>query len=76
MRKFWSLFWKIFGVALLVMFFTAIVTGIVKHSLAPVYTILQWTLAYGLGLCGIMGFVIVPLEMYLEDRSQKKRSSP
>jgi hypothetical protein len=73
MHKWWSFFWKFFGAALLAMFFAGIVAGVVKHSTALVYAITQQVLALGLGVCGIIALVVIPLDMYLEDRKLRKR---
>lgn len=72
MRTFWSFFWKLFGVVLLIMLCAGIVSGIISHSIEAVYAAVQRTLAIGLGICGIIGFVVVPIELYLEDRRQRR----
>lgn len=72
MNIFWSLFWKFFGAVLIVILFIAVVSGIVKHSAELTYTIVQQTFAVALGICGFIGFVAVPIELYLEDRSQRR----
>ena len=72
MNLFWSLFWKIFGVVLIVLLLTAVVAGIVTHSATFTYTIIQQTFAVAIGICGFIGFVIVPIELYLADRNQRR----
>jgi mannose/fructose/N-acetylgalactosamine-specific phosphotransferase system component IIC len=72
MHIFWSLFWKIFGAVLIVILCIAVGSGIVTHSAELTYTIVQRTLAIAMGICGFIGFVVVPVELYLEDRSQRR----
>ncbi|MDR2537292.1 MAG: hypothetical protein LBC46_03190 [Treponema sp.] len=72
MDKFWSLFWKLFGVSLLVAFAIGIILGIAQHSIAIVYSFGQAILASGLGISGIIGLFVMPVQLYLEYRSSHK----
>ena len=72
MNFFWFLFWRIFGAALIIMLIGGCVLGIVKQSSDIVYTIVQQTMAVGLGVCGTIGLVVIPIEMYFEDRNQRR----
>jgi hypothetical protein len=72
MDKFWSLFWKLFGVSLLVALAIGVILGIVQHSGALIYSFSQIVVAVGLGITGIIGLVVVPIEMYFEDRARGK----
>jgi hypothetical protein len=47
-----------------------VVLGIVKHSVDTAYIIVQQTIAVALSVCGFIGFVIIPIEMYFEERKQ------
>jgi hypothetical protein len=71
MEQFWKLFWKLFGAALLAGFAIAIILGITRHSIDITYTIIQQSLAAALGVCGIIGFIVVPIELFLEGRKQR-----
>jgi hypothetical protein len=71
MNKFWSLFWKLFGAALLIVLFIGCMLGIIQHSVTIVYETFQMTMAVGMGVCGIIGIVVIPIELYVEDRIQK-----
>jgi hypothetical protein len=68
----WSLFWKIFGAALALMFITGCILGIIKQSSAIVYQTVRLTMAAGLGVCGIIGMLVIPVEMYFEDRAERR----
>ncbi|MDR3343675.1 MAG: hypothetical protein LBT14_13020 [Treponema sp.] len=72
MDKYWSLFWKLFGVALLVALVIGITLGILQHSGAVIYSFIQSIIAFGLGITGIIGLVVVPIAMYFEDRASRK----
>ncbi|MDR0376352.1 MAG: hypothetical protein LBH70_01000 [Spirochaetaceae bacterium] len=71
MEKFWSVFWRAFGTAILVAFVIGIIAGLVSRSPEVTYSVVQKTLAVGLGVCGFIGFGVVPATMYFEDRSTK-----
>ncbi|MDR2096308.1 MAG: hypothetical protein LBP76_12455 [Treponema sp.] len=71
MEQFWNFFWKLFGAALLIMFVAGGILGIINRSAETAYTFVQQTIAVALGLCGFIGFVVVPIEMYIEDRKQR-----
>ena len=72
MNRFWSLFWKLFGVSLLVAFVIGIIIGIVQHSLAFVSSFSRAIFALGLGISGVIGFLVVPIHLYFEDRASRK----
>ncbi|MDR0557099.1 MAG: hypothetical protein LBG43_04415 [Treponema sp.] len=75
MERFWNIFWKIFGVAILIALSVGIIGGIVMHSANFTYTLAQQIFAVALGISGIIGFMVVPVEMYLEDRIQRKKDN-
>ncbi|MDR0707655.1 MAG: hypothetical protein LBF60_07255 [Treponema sp.] len=75
MERFWNIFWKIFGAVILIALVVSLIGGIVMHSASFTYTLIQQTFAVALGVSGIIGFLIVPLEMYLEDRNQRKKDN-
>jgi hypothetical protein len=72
MNKFWSLFWKLFGVSLLMAFVIGLLLGIVQHSAAIIYSFSRTIMAVGLGISGVIGIVVVPAQLYLEDRASRK----
>jgi hypothetical protein len=75
MEKFWSLFWTLFGASLLVALVIGIILGIVQHSVARIYSFGRSIFAFGLGISGIIGFFVVPVQMYFEDRARSKGES-
>jgi uncharacterized membrane protein len=68
MEKFWNIFWKLFGLSLLLTVIVGIIMGFVFHSTGVAYAVIQGTFAVGSGLCGLIGLVVVPVEMFFEDR--------
>lgn len=70
MDKWWSWFWKFFGGAFGIAFAGAIVFGLVNHSPESIYTNVQKIIALGLGVCGVIGLAVVPLELYFGDLKQ------
>ncbi|MDR2176681.1 MAG: hypothetical protein LBP20_01400 [Treponema sp.] len=74
MERFWNIFWKGFGIIIIALLAAGAAGGIIIQSTDFAYTVIQRTMAIGLGICGLIGFVVVPLEMYLEDRSQTKKA--
>jgi hypothetical protein len=71
MKKFWNIFWKAFVGLLALIVIAAIVIGVVLHSSETVFIILRATFSLGLGLCGVIGFIVVPIEMYVEYHQTK-----
>lgn len=69
MDKFWSLFWRLFGIALLAALAVGIALGVIRHSAVIIVTFIRAIIAIGLGITGIIGGVVVPIEMYCEDRA-------
>jgi hypothetical protein len=68
MEKFWNIFWKTFGSALFLALIIGMVIGLVFRSTGITYSVIQGTIAVGLGVCGLIGLVVVPVEMFIEDR--------
>ncbi|MDR1219244.1 MAG: hypothetical protein LBK73_06485 [Treponema sp.] len=75
MERFWNIFWKIFGATILIALSIGVIGGIAIHSANFTYTMVQQTFAVALGISGIIGFIVVPVEMYLEDRNQRKKDN-
>jgi hypothetical protein len=55
-----------------VAFAIGIFLGIVQHSAAVVYSFSRTVIAVGLGVAGVIGLVVVPIEMYFEDRASRQ----
>jgi putative effector of murein hydrolase len=72
MKKFWNIFWKVFGTLTILTLIIGIIIGFASHSAGTTYTVIQGTIAVGLGLCGIIGIIVVPVEMFLEERAKGK----
>jgi hypothetical protein len=73
MERLWNIFWKIFGAAILIVLSIGIIGGIVIHSASFAYTMVLRTFAGALGISGIIGYLVVPAEMYLVDRNRRKK---
>ncbi|MDR1985654.1 MAG: hypothetical protein LBP88_01610 [Treponema sp.] len=70
MEKLWHIFWKVFGSALLLTVMAGIIIGFVFGSTEVGYKVVQGAIAVGLGVCGLIGFVVVPAELFLQDRAK------
>jgi hypothetical protein len=68
MKKFWSVFWKLFGISLVLAIVTGVIMGLVSRSGEVIYAVVMGTVAAGFGVCGIIGLAIIPVEMFFEDR--------
>ncbi|MDR0589467.1 MAG: hypothetical protein LBG25_02865 [Spirochaetaceae bacterium] len=75
MDKFWSWFWKFFGAACGGAFVVSIIWGIAHHSGAVTYAAVQKIIALGLGICGIIGIVVVPMDLYFRDRADSMKNN-
>jgi ABC-type Fe3+ transport system permease subunit len=71
MKKFWKIFWISLGIAVVAALVLAVILGLVNHSAEITSTIVKQTMAIVLGICGIIGFVVVPLDLYLADKKQR-----
>ncbi|MDR2793469.1 MAG: hypothetical protein LBB61_07375 [Treponema sp.] len=74
MKKFWSLFWRLFGAALVMAVVIGCIIGIIGHSTRIIYNTIQYTFVTGMGICGVIGFAVIPIELYFEDRNQEKEN--
>jgi uncharacterized membrane protein len=70
MEKIWNIFWKLFGVLMLLAVASAIIMGFVSHSAAAAFAGIQKTIVAGFGICGFIGLVVVPVEMFFTHRAQ------
>jgi uncharacterized membrane protein len=75
MKQFWNKFWKIFGAAVAAAVIISVVLGIVNNSAGFAYTMIRQIIAAALGVCGIIALVVVPVEMYIEDRRHKEQGN-
>ena len=74
MNKFWSLFWKHFGLMLLEAFFIGIILGITFHSIEIFSRFVLTLVALGMGICGFIALFVVPIGLYFEDWVSRKRN--
>jgi hypothetical protein len=74
MNQFWNIFWKLFGAVMLVPLVTGVIGGIITQSADFTSAVIRGTFAAALGVCGIIGFGVIPIEMYLEDRNRRKNT--
>jgi hypothetical protein len=74
MDKVWSWFWKIFGCALVAAFVVSIILGIAMHSGSVTYAILKGTFVVGIGICGVIGILMVPIELYFSDKAARGKN--
>jgi hypothetical protein len=74
MNRFWSIFWKIFGMIVLVALIVAGIAGIVTQSVKIMYRIAQISLVSATGICGVIGLT-VPIGLYLDERKRKEEKS-
>jgi O-antigen ligase len=70
--RFWNVFWKIFGAVTLVLFAVSLIGGAVTRSADFASTLAMRTFAAAMGVCGFIAFVVVPVEMYFEDRRRRR----
>jgi hypothetical protein len=70
MEKFWSIFWKFFSASLVLAIITGIIISFVFHSTGTAYVVVQGAFAMGLGICGLAAFIVIPVQMFVEDRTQ------
>jgi hypothetical protein len=75
MEKFWSWFWKLFGAAMAAALVINIILGIVWNSAKFVYQAVQTVFIVGIGICGLIGMIVVPIELYVTDRINRAKNA-
>jgi LDH2 family malate/lactate/ureidoglycolate dehydrogenase len=70
MEKLWVVFWKGFGISLLLTVMAGIIIGFISRSVEVTYRVVQGAIVVGLGVCGLIGFVVVPGELFFQDRAK------
>jgi hypothetical protein len=67
-----NLFWKIFRIILVIALGLILVAGCALafyyHSAAIFYRAVLYVFVISLGVCGITALVIVPIDLYIEDK--------
>jgi hypothetical protein len=74
MEKFWSWFWKLFAAAIAVALVVSIILGIAQGSFNILYDVAQKIIIVAIGICGVIGFVVVPVELYITDRINRAKN--
>jgi predicted RND superfamily exporter protein len=75
MNKIWLFFWKFFAAALIAALAVSVILGIVNNSSEVAYAIAQKVMVVGIGVCGIIGIIVVPVELYLIDRAERGKNN-
>jgi ABC-type multidrug transport system permease subunit len=75
MENFWSWFWKLFAAALAAALVISIILGMAQGSFNIVANIAQKIIIVSIGICGIIGFVVVPIELYITDRISRSKNN-
>jgi hypothetical protein len=71
MKRFWNIFWKVFGIAVVAIFAAAGVIGLITQSASLAYLIIQRTFVVALAICGTIG-LFVPVGLYFDDRNARR----
>ncbi|MDR0639028.1 MAG: hypothetical protein LBG27_09060 [Spirochaetaceae bacterium] len=74
MNRFWSIFWKVFGIVVLGALVVSVIAGIVTQSVEIMYEIAQKSLVSALGIAGMIGLT-VPIGLYFDERKHKEEKS-
>jgi hypothetical protein len=68
------MFWKIFGTVVLAALVVGVVGGVIMRSVDFTYIMMQRTLVAAMGIFGLVGFGVIPVEMYLVDKSRRNKA--
>jgi uncharacterized membrane protein YraQ (UPF0718 family) len=71
MKRFWNIFWKVFGIAVVAIFAAAGIIGLITQSASLAYIIIQRTFIVALAVCGTIG-LFVPVGLYFGDRNARR----
>ncbi|MDR0525781.1 MAG: hypothetical protein LBG90_07920 [Spirochaetaceae bacterium] len=68
MKLYWKIFWRTLGILLgLVVIGSCVVSGYLK-SVGILYQTIQLAFTVGFGACGLAALIVVPIELYFEDK--------
>ncbi|MDR3115103.1 MAG: hypothetical protein LBU25_06240 [Treponema sp.] len=70
MEKLWYIFWRVFAISILLTIMVGILIGFISRSVETAYRVVQGAIVVGLGMCGLIGFVVVPVELFFQDRAK------
>lgn len=73
MNKAWSLFWKIFGIALVIALAVSIILGLARHSGGLIAYMAQRIMVIGTGICGFIAIAVIPIELYFTDKADRAK---
>jgi hypothetical protein len=73
MNRFWSIFWKVFGIIVLGDPAVSGIAGFVTQSANTMHQIAQKSLASAMGICGAIGLT-VPIGLFLDERKRKEEN--
>jgi uncharacterized membrane protein len=74
MDKVWSVFWKFFLIVIVAAVIVSIILGIERQSSALAADLLQKTMVIAMGICGVIGIAVVPVELYFTDRANRVKN--
>jgi hypothetical protein len=52
-----------------------IILGIARNSAEFVYQAVQTVFIIGIGICGLIGMIVVPIELYVTDRISRAKNA-
>lgn len=74
MDKFWSVFWKLFAAACVAVLVLSVILGIVFRSVQVTFDIILGIFAISMGVCGVIGMIVIPIEMYITYRLNRMKN--
>ncbi|MDR0583067.1 MAG: hypothetical protein LBG57_01775 [Treponema sp.] len=73
MNLFWKIFWLTLAAALGLVLIAGCALAFYYKSADVFYRTIQYTFAIGLGLCGIVALIIMPVDLYIEDKKARRK---
>ncbi|MDR0539162.1 MAG: hypothetical protein LBG74_01480 [Spirochaetaceae bacterium] len=74
MKSFWNFFWFSVSVALGLTFIGGCALALYTASAGAFYQTIRLVFTIGSGICGIAALVIVPVELFIEDKKARRAS--
>ncbi|MDR0562675.1 MAG: hypothetical protein LBG73_08295 [Spirochaetaceae bacterium] len=68
MKLYWKIFWLTLGILLGLALIGGCAVSAHQKSLGMFYQTIQLVFTVGFGVCGFAALIVVPIELYLEDR--------
>jgi uncharacterized membrane protein len=73
MNLFWKIFWLTLAAALGLVIIAGCALAFYYNSAGVFFRAIHYALVAGMGVCGIVALVIVPIDLYIKDKKARRK---